>query len=96
MRHVPESLILFLIHGMVVGIGLPLVKAIPAPHVDVWLGWVVLPFCLAPSIAVFFLRIDRIDRLFPYLVGGSVCAVCVALLVKLGAWVLMSAVGGLG
>ena len=90
MRHVPEALVLFLIHVMVAGLGLPLVKAIPAPHVDVWLGWVVLPFCLAPTIGVFLLRFDRIERIFPYLVGGSVSAVCLALLVKLGVWALTS------
>jgi len=90
MRHVPEALVLFLIHVMVAGIGLPLIKAIPAPHVDAWLGWVVPPFCLAPTIGVFFLRSDRIERVFPYLVGGSVCAVCVALLIKVGAWALAS------
>jgi hypothetical protein len=83
MHHLPEPVALFLIHVLVVGLGLPVVQALPPEEANVWLGWCVFPFVMLPTLGIFLVRFDRIERAYPYFVAMSVVSILLVVGYKL-------------
>ncbi len=65
-----------------------MIQSLPPRDINNRLGWCIFPFVMLPTIAIFFVRFERIASAYPYLVAGSVLSVLLSICYKLIAFAL--------